>query len=199
MTVGMACTSRMLETPLERGPRLLLLFAILLIGVGFVAPLWNVAFSTGGAAAPSGTVALMLAGSAPTPEAPAGLRSYGFERIWIAAGLVALALLFARAAAVGTLRSLVDSFVLYFLFGAAALRLLGFELARVGGPGAGTGRPGWPLLLFGRWQSAGAEFAASPGVGAWILAVVAIVLAYALTVAWRGARRELASDFVVAG
>ena len=199
MNIGIACTVRLLETPLERGPRLLLLLAIVLIAVGVVAPFWNVVVAPVGSADPD-TYALRLGTPAAIPPASqAGAWSGGsptVERICITAGLVGLALLFARAALLGTLRSMIDSLVVYFLFSAVALRLLGFELARLAGPAA---RTGWTGLLFGRWQGSGGQFAASPGLGAWILALVAIVLACALAVAWRGARKELAADFVVAG
>jgi hypothetical protein len=54
-------------------------------------------------------------------------------------------------------------------------------------------------VLFGRWENGGVHFAASPGAGAWTLAVVALVLASALYVAWRNARRELTTEYLIAG
>jgi len=200
MNVGIFRANRLLDTPLDRGPRVLLLLAILLIATCFVAPLWTVAVSS-----PAGTgrsvYTVDLAGAetstvvvvADPPPAPLP-RS---ERMWIAFGLIAASLLFARAAALGTLRSLVDSLVVYLLFGGATLWLLSRDLARFGGtPEA----PGTARLLFGGWRNAELTFSSGPAAGAWALAIVVLLLVGALAMAWRSAREELASDFaVVAG
>jgi hypothetical protein len=200
MNVGIFRANRLLDTPLDRGPRVLLLLAILLIAASFVAPLWTVAVSS-----PAGTgrsvYTVNLAGAetstvvvvADPPPAPLP-RS---ERMWIAFGLIAAALLFARAAALGTLRSLVDSLVVYLLFGGATLWLLSRDLARFGG----TAEAPAPLrLLFGGWQNAELKFSSGPAAGAWALVIVALLLGGALAMAWRSAREELASDFaIVAG
>lgn len=202
MNVGISRTNRLLDTPLDRGPRVLLMLAILMIGASFVAPLWTVAVTSAAGAGRDGvyTVHLGDAGAsassvvvvADPPPAPLP-RS---ERMWIAFGLALAALLFARAAALGTLRSLVDSLVLYLLFGGSALWLLSRELARFGGT---TEHPGLTRLLFGGWQNAGLKFSSGPAAGGWALVVVALLLGCALAVAWRSARRELAADFAVAG
>ena len=101
----------------------------------------------------------------------------------------------------GTFRSLVDSFVLYFFFALGGLWLLSAELSRFGGELAslGTPRPDLPSVLFGRWETGGLHFSASPGAGAWTLAGVALVLVSALYVAWRNARKELTTQYLIAG
>lgn len=202
MNVGISQANRLLETPLDRGPRVLLILAILMIATSFVAPLWTVAVSSSTGGGRGGGVYTVNLGGAETssvvvvadpPPAPLP-RS---ERMWIAFGLTAAALLFARAAALGTLRSLVDSLVVYLLFGGATLWLLSRDLARFGGtPDA----PGPARLLFGGWQNAELKFSSGPAVGAWALVIVALLLGGALAMAWRSAREEQASDFaIVAG
>jgi hypothetical protein len=201
MNIGISNTNRLLETPLDRGPRVLLILAILMIAASFVAPLWTVAVSSPAGTGRGGVYTVNLAGTetssvvvvADPPPAPLP-RS---ERMWIAFGLIAAALLFARAAALGTLRSLVDSLVVYLLFGGATLWLLSRDLARFGGtPEA----PGPARLLFGGWRNAELTFSSGPAAGAWALVIVALLLGGALAMAWRSAREELASDFaIVAG
>jgi hypothetical protein len=179
------------------------MLAILMIAASFVAPLWTVAVSSAAGTGRSGVgvYTVNLAGAEPSsvvvvadpPPAPLP-RS---ERMWIAFGLAAAALLFARAAALGTLSSLVDSFVVYLLFGGATLWLLSRDLARFGGTAEA---PGPARLLFGGWQNAELKFSSAPAAGAWALAIVALLLGGALAMAWRSARRELESDFaIVAG
>ena len=121
--------------------------------------------------------------------------------VWIAVALCGVSLLFVRAALLGTFRSLVDSFVLYFFFALGALWLLFAELSRFGRElsALGAARPAFPSVLFGRWETGGLRFSASPGAGAWTLAAVALVLASALYLAWRNARRELTTEYLIAG
>ena len=168
MNIGISRTNRLLETPLDRGPRVLLMLAILMIAASFVAPLWTVAVSSAAGTGRSGigVYTVNLAGAEPSsvvvvadpPPAPLP-RS---ERMWIAFGLAAAALLFARAAALGTLSSLVDSFVVYLLFGGATLWLLSRDLARFGGTAE---TPGPARLLFGASTKVGRlTFAITPAV-----------------------------------
>jgi hypothetical protein len=203
MNIGISNTNRLLDTPLERGPRVLLILAILMIAASFVAPLWTVGVSSAAGTRGVGVYTVTLADTsvetssvvvvADPPPAPLP-RS---ERMWIAFGLTAAALLFARAAALGTLRSLVDSLVVYLLFGGATLWLLSRDLARFGGT---SEAPGPASLLFGGWQNAELKFSPGPAAGAWALVIVALLLGGALAMAWRSARQELASDFaIVAG
>jgi hypothetical protein len=203
MNIGIFRTNRLLDTPLDRGPRVLLILAILMIAASFVAPLWTVAVSSAAGTSRSGvgvysvnlagavTSSVVVAADPPPASLP---RS---EPMWIAFGLTAAALLFARAAALGTLRSLVDSLVAYLLFGWAMLWLLSRDLARFGGT---PEVPGPTRLLFGGWQNAELKFSSGPAAGAWALVIVALLLGGALAMAWRSAREELASDFaIVAG
>lgn len=208
MRIEIEQTKRVLEMPLEKGPRLLLIVGVLLAAASFVAPLWSVAVSRPGASDGTTTTYTFRLGSvAPSPAGGSdnasvldASRGRG-QGIWIAVALGAVSLLFVRAAVLGTFRSLVDSFVLYFFFTLGALWLLFAELSRFGRevttPGAA--RPDFASALFGRWETGGVRFAASPGPGAWTLAAVALVLASALYVAWRNARRELTTEYLIAG
>jgi hypothetical protein len=187
MRIEIERTKRALELPLEKGPRLLLILGVLLAAGSFAAPLWSVAVSK-----PDGapTVYTFRLGAAASPAV-----------LGIAIALGAVSLLFVRTAVLGTFRSLVDSFVLYSFFAAGALWLLFAELSRFGrelASHAGA-RPGLPSVLFGRWETGGLRFASSPGAGAWTLAAVALVLASALYVGWRNARKELSTHYLIAG
>lgn len=189
MRIEIEQTKRVLEMPLEKGPRLLLILGVLLVAGSFVAPLWSVAVS-GPGISPAGPPIVYTFRFASVPPA-------------IVIALGAVTLLFVRAALLGTFRSLVDSFVLYFFFSVGALWLLYGELSRFGREIASIRAvrpgPGLPNVLFGRWENGDVHFAASPGAGAWTLAVVALVLASALYVAWRNARRELTTEYLIAG
>jgi hypothetical protein len=198
-------TKRVLEMPLERGPRLLLILGVLLVAGSFVAPLWSVAVSQGAADRAPTVYTFRLGAAAPSSTldaAAAADTARGHpENLWIAVALAAVSLLFVRAAVLGTFRSLVDSFVLYFFFALGALWLLSAELSRFGRELAsfGAARPALSSVLFGRWETGGVHFSASPGAGAWTLAGVALVLASALYVAWRNARKELTTEYLIAG
>ncbi|HYK43413.1 MAG TPA: hypothetical protein VE007_13580 [Thermoanaerobaculia bacterium] len=208
MRIEIEQTKRVLEMPLEKGPRLLLIAGVLLAAASFVAPLWSVAVSRPGASDGTATTytfrlgAVAPSAASVTENASALDASRGrSEGIWIAVALGAVSLLFVRAAVLGTFRSLVDSFVLYFFFALGTLWLLFAELSRFGREltSLGAAQPDFPSVLFGRWETGGLRFAASPGPGAWTLAAVALVLASALYVAWRNARRELTTEYLIAG
>ncbi|HEY6049814.1 MAG TPA: hypothetical protein VIZ58_01095 [Thermoanaerobaculia bacterium] len=204
MRIEIEQTKRVLEMPLEKGPRLLLIAGVLLAAGSFVAPLWNVAVSRG-ASDPAPTVYTFRLGDAvpsPASAAPAAEASRApGAGLWIAIALTAVSLLFVRAALLGTFRSLVDSFVLYCFFTIGALWLLSAELSRFGRELASfrAARPDLADVLFGRWETGGLRFAASPGAGAWTLAGVALVLVSALYIAWKNARRELTTQYLIAG
>ena len=98
----------------------------------------------GGQSVPDAVIAPPGLGTAAleAPSAADPARAHG-ESLWIAIALGGVSLLFVRAALLGTFRSLVDSFVLYFFFALGALFLLSAELSRFGGELAsfGAARP----------------------------------------------------------
>ena len=206
MHIEIERTKRVLEMPLEKGPRLLLILGVLLAAGSFVAPLWSVAVSTQGAperaptvytfrlgaAAPSSTLEASGAtggargrggvSGSPSPWQPCRSCSFGppcsgpFARSWT------------RSSSISSSRSAGSGF--------SPPSSRGSE---VSSRRSGTPRPDLPSVLFGRWETGGLHFSASPGAGAWTLAGVALVLVSALYVAWRNARKELTTQYLIAG
>ena len=208
MNMKIERSGRALEMPLDSGPRVLLLVAIALVLVSYAIPLWNLsAWGPDGEGSHvsvySYTLGIHSSGEGLDPSAAvvnaawAGVEPSG----WIAIGLAAMALLFLRAALLGTTRSLVDAFVLYVFFGVASLwsfSLQLFRFARHLAP-AGSGGASMTSVLFGASKIGGVEFVGSPAAGAWTLTAVGLVLVAALLVAWKSAREELSVDCLVAG
>ena len=198
--------SRLLEKPLETGPRVLLLAAALLFVPAYLAPLWKMT---------------MFA-----PQYPDGLRmqiySYkltggnggqdvkeinvlnhyiGMHELstadfaefkWIPFVVGALGLVFLRAALLGRTGTLLDLFVLYLYFGLFSLWSFGYKLYSYGHNLAPTASvkvaPFMPPLM-GYKKLANFEVYCYPAVGSYALAGVAVVLLIAAYVAWRGSRR----------
>lgn len=211
MNLKIERSGRALEMPLNAGSRVLLLVAIALVLTSYTIPLWSLSSSrpdgegsrvsvysyTLGIPAHAGASHSSRSAADVPSAAWAGAEPSG----WIAIGLAAMALLFLRAALLGTTRSLIDAFVLYVFFSAASLwsfSLQFFRFARHLAP-AGPGGGSFRSVLFGASKFGGVEFMASPAVGAWTLAAVGMVLGAALVVAWKNAREELSADCLVAG
>ena|SRR5450432_3220845 len=211
MNLKIERSGRALEMPLNAGSRALLLAAIVLVLTSYAVPLWNLSsrgpdgegsrvsvysYSLGVPSQAGGASSSRSAAVVPS-AAWAGAEPSG----WIAIGLAAMALLFLRAALLGTTRSLIDAFVLYVFFTASSLwsfSLQFFRFARHLAP-AGPAGASFRSVLFGGSKVGGFEFMASPAAGAWTLAAVGFVLGAALVVAWKNAREELSADCLVAG
>jgi copper chaperone NosL len=208
MNMKIERSARALEMPLSAGPRILLVAAIALVIVSYAIPLWNLSAwgGDGGGSRVSVytyTIGIHSYGDGSDPAAAAARAAWaGVEPSgWIAIGLAAMALLFLRAAFLGTTRSLIDAFVLYVFFAAASVwsfSLQLFRLARHLAP-AESGNGSMTGVLFGQSRIGGIDFVGSPGAGAWTLVAVGVLLATALLVAWTGARKEMSSDCLVAG
>lgn len=208
MNLKIERSGRALEMPLNTGPRVLLLVAIALVLASYAIPLWNLsAWGPDGEGSRVSVYSYTLgihsygegsdSATAAANAAWAGVEPSG----WIAIGLAALALLFLRAALLGTTRSLIDTFVLYVFFAVAALwsfSLQLFRFARHLAP-SGSGGASMTSVLFGESKIGGIEFVGSPAAGAWTLTAVGLVLAAALLVAWKSAREEFSGDCLVAG
>lgn len=208
MNMKIERSSRALEMPLNAAPRLLLILAIALVVVSYAIPLWNLS-AWGGpgegsrVSVYSYTIGIHSYGEGSDAAASAARAAWaGVEPSgWIAIGLAAMALLFLRAVLLGTTRTLIDAFVLYVFFAAASVwsfSLQLFRLARHLAP-AESGSGSMTGVLFGQSKIGGIDFVGSPGAGAWTLVAVGIVLAAALLLAWKGARKEMSSDCLVAG
>lgn len=193
---------RLLESPIGRWPRLLLLLATVLLAPAYFTPLW--------------TLTLFA------PQYPDGLRlqiySYKLdggnrgqdvkevnvlnhyigmrdlttedftEFKWIPFVLGALGLLFLRAAAHGQLGHALDVVVLYVYFAAFALWSFGFKLWTYGhnlAPTAAVKVGAFMPPLFGYKKLANFEVYSYPALASYALGAVTVVLLVALWLGWR--------------
>ena len=207
---------RLLELPLDLGPRGLLLVATLLLAPAYLTPLWKLT---------------MFA-----PQYPDGLRmeiySYKLEGgnggqdvkeinvlnhyigmreltaseftefKWIPFVVGALGLLFLRAAAIGRMGTVVDVLVIYVYFGLFSLWSFAYKMYWYGhhlAPTAAVKIAPFTPPLFGYRKLANFEVYSFPGAGSYILAAVAAVLLGSLLLAWRQARAEETEEARMAG
>jgi hypothetical protein len=208
--------SRLLDKPLETGPRVLLFAAVLLLVPAYLTPLWKMT---------------MFA-----PQYPDGLRmqiySYklsggnggqdvkeinvlnhyiGMHELttadfaefkWIPFVVGALALVFLRAALLGRTGTLLDLFVLYLYFGLFSLWSFGYKLYSYGhdlAPTASVKVAPFMPPLFGHKKLANFEVYSFPSAGSYFLAAAALALGAGLFLAWRQARAEAAAESRAAG
>jgi hypothetical protein len=111
---------------------------------------------------------------------------------WIPFVVGALGLLFLRAAVLGKLSHVVDVLVLYLYFGLFALWSFAYKMYWYGhhlAPTASVKVDPFTPPLFGFKKLANFEVYAYPGPGSYALALVAVVLAATLFIAWRQGRR----------
>lgn len=209
-------SQRFLAEPLRSGPRLLLLFAFLLLVPTYLLPLWKMT---------------MFA-----PQYPDGLRleiySYKLEGgnagqdvkeinilnhyigmkdltaadfsefKWIPFVVGMLGLLFLRAPVHGKMSDLIDVLVLYVYFGLFSLWSFGFKLYSYGhnlAPTASVKVLPFTPPIFGHKKLANFEVYSYPAAGSYALAAVAVVLALAFVLAWRAAMNEEAEEARSAG
>ena len=207
---------RFLDIPLGSGPRGLLVIATILLGAVYLAPLWKLTMF-----APQYPDGLRLSiysyklvgGNAGQDIKEINVLNHYIgmrdlvaaeftEFKWIPFVVGALALLFLRSAALGTISSLVDIVVLYCYFGLFSLWSFGYKLYVYGhnlAPTAAVKVAPFTPPLFGSKQLANFKVYSFPAVGSYALAAVAVVLVAALVLAWLEARREEAGDARVAG
>jgi hypothetical protein len=110
---------------------------------------------------------------------------------WMPFVIGGIALLFLRAAAHGTMASLVDSAVVFCYFGAFSLWSFGFKLYQYGhnlAPGAPVKVPPFTPPIFGYKQLANFEVYSYPAVGTYLMVVTALAVFAAIVVAWRSGR-----------
>jgi hypothetical protein len=199
-------SNRLLEAPIDLGPRLLLLVAFLLLLPAYLTPLYNMT---------------MFA-----PQYPDGLRLHIYsykldggnqgqdvkevnvlnhyigmrdldtsdftEFKWIPFVVGVLGLLFLRAAVMGRLAHLVDVLVLYLYFGAFSLWSFGYKMYSYGhslAPTAAVKVAAFTPPLFGYKKLANFEVYSYPGPGSYGLTLAALVLLVAVGLAIRQSRR----------
>jgi len=198
-------STRFLEMPLDVGPRVLVLAALLLLLPAYVFPLYDMT---------------MFA-----PQYPDGLRLHIYsyrldgghggqdlkeinllnhyigmkdldaaeftEFKWIPFAVGAFGLLFLRTAVLGKMAHLVDVVVLYLYFGLFSLWSFAYKMYWYGhhlSPTAAVKVDPFTPPLFGYKKLANFEVYSYPAVGCCTLAGVAGVLAAALYLAWRQSR-----------
>jgi hypothetical protein len=111
---------------------------------------------------------------------------------WIPFVVGALGLLVLRTAVLGKMAHLVDVLVLYLYFGLFALWSFAYKMYWYGhhlDPTASVKVDPFTPPLFGYKKLANFEVYAYPGLGSYALALVAVLLAAALILAWRQSRR----------
>lgn len=173
-------TNRFLSLPLDPGPRALLVSAAFLIAWTCFLPVWTVTDGTDALRAGSSGFELAApeadAGSsagradlAGPREVPGDFREFN----WVPFALGALGLLFLRAAALGTMATLVDVSVVFVYLAAFVLWSFGSRFLRYGD--------------------------SRPGPGAYLIALTLLLLGAALLLAWRQGRSEIAAEARMAG
>jgi hypothetical protein len=108
---------------------------------------------------------------------------------WMPFVLGGLSLLFLRAVFLGTVKELVDATVVFVYFGAFSAWTFGYKLYRYGHelkPTAAVKVAPFTPPIFGYQKIANFEVFSYPQSGSYLLALVGLLLAASLVVAWRG-------------
>ena len=207
MKVFLSRANRFLETPLDLGPRLLMLAAVGCLVAIFFFPLWNLTMF-----APQYPDGLRLDIYAYTmrrrqrraghqgdqrPQSlhrharPGDRRLHGVQVDAVRHRRARAAVL--RAVVHGTMAALVDVCVLFVYFGAFSLWSFGYKLYRYGhdlSPQAAVSVPPFTPPMFGYQKIANFEVYSYPQPASYFMGVALLLLATALALAWMAARRD---------
>jgi copper chaperone NosL len=205
---------RLLSSPVALAPRALVLVAALLVLPTYFLPLWNLTMFApqygGGLRLDIYSYKLQGGNQGQDLKEINLLNHYiGMHDLavddftefkWMPFVLGALALLFLRAAVVGRVLDLVDSFVLFGYFGLFSLWSFAYKLFRYGhdlAPTAPVKVPPFMPPLFGGQQLANFEVYSYPSLGSWALAGAGVALLVAISLAgYTGRRARLAAEAV---
>ena len=187
------------------GPRILLVVAAITLATTLVQPLWNMTMF-----APQYQEGLRLDiysqelrggnGGQDLKEINLlnhyiGMRDLSNDNFtefkWMPFAIGALALLFLRAAAHGTMAALVDAAVVFCYFGAFSLWSFGYKLYQYGhqlAPTAPVKVPPFTPPMFGYKQLANFEVYSYPAAGTYLMAATALAVLVAVIVASRSDR-----------
>jgi hypothetical protein len=198
--------NRHLDTRLGLTPRLLLLAAAGLLAVALLLPLWNLTMF-----APQYPDGLRMdiyshelkggRGGQDIKEINVlnhyiGMRDLAAEDFtefkWMPFVIGGIALLILRAVVHGTVAALVDASVVFFYFGAFSLWSFGYKLYRYGhdlAPTAAVKVEPFMPPMFGYSKIANFEVYSYPQAATYVMALALLLLAAALLMAWRTARR----------
>lgn len=194
-----------LHGPVGVGPRVLLSVAAVLMVVTYLLPLWNLTMFS-----PQYQLGLRLDIYSHT-LVPGhngqdikefnllnhyiGMHDLAVENFtefkWIPFGLGGLALLFLRAAVLGTVKELVDATVVFLYFGAFSAWSFGYKLYRYGhdlSPTAAVKVQPFTPPIFGHQKIANFDVYSYPRAGSYMLGAVTLLLLCALWLAWRQRR-----------
>ena len=201
--------NRLLDSPIDIGPRILLVLAFALLLPTYLAPLYDLTMF-----APQYQDGLRLHiysyrlvggnGGQDVKEINLlnhyiGMKDLAAEDFtefkWLPFVIGIFGLLFLRAAVMGKLTHLVDVLVLYVYFGAFALWSFAYKMYSYGhnlAPTAAVRVAPFTPPLFGYKKLANFEVYSYPAIGSYALAAVALCLVLASVLAWREARRPAA-------
>jgi hypothetical protein len=201
--------NRLLDAPIDLGPRILLVLAFALLLPTYLAPLYNLTMF-----APQYQDGLRLHiysyrlvggnGGQDVKEINLlnhyiGMKDLAAEDFtefkWLPFVIGIFGLLFLRAAVMGKMTHLVDVLVLYIYFGAFALWSFAYKMYWYGhnlAPTAAVRVAPFTPPLFGFKKLANFEVYSYPAIGSYALAAVALCLVLASVLAWREARRPAA-------
>jgi len=201
--------NRLLDAPIDLGPRILLVLAFVLLLPAYLTPLYNLTMF-----APQYQDGLRLHiysyrleggnGGQDIKEINLlnhyiGMKDLAAEDFtefkWLPFVIGIFGLLFLRAAVMGKMTHLVDVLVLYVYFGAFALWSFAYKMYWYGhnlAPSAAVRVAPFTPPLFGYRKLANFEVYSYPAFGSYALAAVALCLLVAFVLAWREARRAAA-------
>lgn len=200
--------TRLLGSPLDLGPRLLLVAAALLLVAIYVLPLWNLTMFA--PQYPEGLTldiySYKLEGGNNGQDVKEinvlnhyiGMRDLAAEDFtefkWLPFAVGIIGLLYLRAAVLGTVGHLFDVFVLNAYFSAFSLWSFGYKLYSYGhnlDPTAAVKVDPFMPPMFGYKQLANFEVYSYPSPASYALAASTVLVAIAAVLAWRSARREV--------
>jgi len=193
---------RFLHQPIAATPRLLLVAAALLVLIAYFLPLWNLTMF-----APQYPNGLRLdiydhtlvGGNGGQDIKEINLLNHYIgmhdltvddftEFKWMPFVLGGIALLFLRAAVLGTVKEMVDAIVVFAYFGGFSLWSFGYRMYQYGhdlAPEAAVKVAPFTPPVFGYQKIANFEVYSYPQTGTYVLAAVGVLLGAAVLAAWR--------------
>lgn len=200
-------TNRLLDQPLDLGPRVLMIAAAACLAVTFLQPLWNLTMFA--PQYPDGLRLDIYSHALVGARAGQDLKEINvlnhyigmrpladqdfMEFKWMPFVIGGIALLILRAVVHGKMTALVDATVVYVYFGAFSFWSFGYKLYRYGHdltPGAPVKVVPFTPPMFGYRQIANFEVYSYPQAGTYAMLGTLLLLAAAVVLAWRSARRD---------
>jgi hypothetical protein len=200
--------NRLLATPLDLGPRLMLFAAAALLVVIYVAPLWNMTMFA--PQYPDGLrldiYSYKLVGGNNNQDIKEinvlnhyiGMRDLVVEDFtefkWLPFAVGVIGLLYLRAAVLGTIGQVFDVFVLNLYFSVFSLWTFGYRMYQYGhnlDPTASVRVDPFMPPVFGYKQLANFEVYSYPALASYAMGLSTLLVVVALVIGWRQARRDV--------